>query len=536
MVLKKPYAFLIKHFRLIHLILAIPLIFITYKTHLVVGFFNDYVSNGYTFQTGTDVSSVYINWIMLLSIFLIVLSILAIYYLLKHKEKPVRMYVIMIIFYLLTFIMLCWYSGILAKMSTSVLAAKTARFYRDLSLLIYFPQYIFDIFVIIRAIGFNLKQMDFQSDFKELQITELDSEEVEVGLELENYKAKRFFRRFKREFSYYIAENKFMVTIVSILLLFSLIALFYFNQETYDTVYSNNETFYHKGFNISLKDSIITNISYDGTKLKNSKYYLVLKFGIENTSIKNQKLDYDNFAVYCSDKKILPVLDQSEYFIDYAMPYYGKEIKAKTNNDYVLLYSISKKDINKSCTLKVLNEATNNKGKMVTKYSKIKLTPVVINKVNKIKTVNVGQNINFTNSNIGNSLLQIKSYTHTNSYTYSYEYCYNAGNCTTKNGIVSAKSTAGSTGSSLIVLDYELDLDKNTSYAKHILNDSEFFEDFITVSTYNGNEETEVLTTNVTPKDLQNKLILQVDGNIDYSKETYLNIVIRNKKYSVKLV
>ena len=40
--------------RLIHLILAIPLIFITYKTHLVVGFFNDYVSNGYTFQTGTD--------------------------------------------------------------------------------------------------------------------------------------------------------------------------------------------------------------------------------------------------------------------------------------------------------------------------------------------------------------------------------------------------------------------------------------------------------------------------------------------------
>ena len=48
MILKKPYAFLIKNFRLIHLILTIPLIYITYKTTAVSNFFREYVSNNYS--------------------------------------------------------------------------------------------------------------------------------------------------------------------------------------------------------------------------------------------------------------------------------------------------------------------------------------------------------------------------------------------------------------------------------------------------------------------------------------------------------
>ena len=158
---------------------------------------------------------------MLFSIFIIIVAILSIYYLLKYKEKPVKWYVVMIIYYIVLFIMLFWYSGIIASMSKTVLSAKMARVYRDVSIIIYLPQYIFVIFTVLRAVGFNLKQFNFQSDLKELEIKSEDNEEVEVGFELDGYKTKRFFRRFKREFSYYLIENKLMVSAVLIILMFS---------------------------------------------------------------------------------------------------------------------------------------------------------------------------------------------------------------------------------------------------------------------------------------------------------------------------
>ena len=67
MIIKKPYAFLIKHFRLIHLIISSLLIFLVYKTHSVYKFFNDYVHNGYYNYT-SEISGTYINLYMFLAI------------------------------------------------------------------------------------------------------------------------------------------------------------------------------------------------------------------------------------------------------------------------------------------------------------------------------------------------------------------------------------------------------------------------------------------------------------------------------------
>ena len=237
MILRKPYAFLIKHFKLIHLILTLPLIYIVRKTHLVVDFFNTYVSNGYQYQTGSDMSTFYINWVLYLSIFLIIAAILSIYYLLKYKEKPVKMYVIMMIYYLVLFIMLIWYAGIISNMAKAVLSAKSARFYRDISLIIYLPQYIFIVFTILRATGFNIRQFNFQNDLKEMQITSEDNEEVEVGLGIDTYKTKRFFRRYKREFKYYYEENKFILILIGTILVFSTIFIFYKTRNNYDISY-----------------------------------------------------------------------------------------------------------------------------------------------------------------------------------------------------------------------------------------------------------------------------------------------------------
>ena len=45
MIFKKPYAFLIKNFRLFHLILAIIMGYLVYQTNLLSSFFKEYLVN-----------------------------------------------------------------------------------------------------------------------------------------------------------------------------------------------------------------------------------------------------------------------------------------------------------------------------------------------------------------------------------------------------------------------------------------------------------------------------------------------------------
>ena len=71
MIVKKPYAFLIKHFKLIHLLLSILTIYIAFKSNNIFTFFNDYVTNGYyTYQN--NLQNEYISGFMFIGVILII--------------------------------------------------------------------------------------------------------------------------------------------------------------------------------------------------------------------------------------------------------------------------------------------------------------------------------------------------------------------------------------------------------------------------------------------------------------------------------
>lgn len=535
MILKKPYAFLIRHFRLIHIILTIPLIYIARKTRLVVDFFKNYVANSYTFQTGSDISGIYISGIMLFAIFVIIVATLAIYYLLKYKEKPVKMYVIMIIYYIILFGILFYISNVISNMAREVLAVKSARMFRDISLLIYFPQFIFIIFTALRGIGFNIKQFNFQTDLRELEIKTEDNEEVELDFGLDGYKTKRWFRRFKREFSYYLIENKFMVTVVVIILIFSGILVYYNTRSNYNLSYRQNDKFLHQGFSINIKDSIVTDISYKGTPVDGRYYYLVLKVNAVNNMNKKTRLDYASFIVNVNGKKLQPVLDRADYFVDYGEPYKGDFIKPGVDQDYVLVYKLSKDDIKKDFKLKVLSSFDVKKDKIVTKYAIVNLTPVIIDTINNMQSVGLKSTITFTNTNIGNTKLAVLGYQHASSYTYEYEYCYTVNNCTTKKDIVTVDYRKTNNDSSLLILDADLKIDKTTAYGKYIKKDGYFYDDFVTIANGANTTGASYNVINVTPSNLKDKVVLQVNGDINGVDDLDMYVTIRNKRYIINL-
>ena len=103
MIIKKPYAFMIKHFRTIHVILTILVMYLISKTHAIFTFFNDYANNGY-YTYSNNLTGKYINFYMFASIIFIILISAFVYLLMRWKKKSRVLYVSMVVFYFALFI------------------------------------------------------------------------------------------------------------------------------------------------------------------------------------------------------------------------------------------------------------------------------------------------------------------------------------------------------------------------------------------------------------------------------------------------
>ena len=115
MILKKPYAFIIKHFRAVHLFLLIPMFYLIIKTKNIVSFFAEYIANDYTFKFNNVLSSLsgnYINLFMYLAVILILVVFMFLFIILQKKEKPTRYYSVSIIYYIVIFILLTTFFSI----------------------------------------------------------------------------------------------------------------------------------------------------------------------------------------------------------------------------------------------------------------------------------------------------------------------------------------------------------------------------------------------------------------------------------------
>jgi len=205
MILRKPYAFLIKHFKMIHLVITLLFIFVIGKTNNIVNFFKDYVNND---VLKIDASK-YVNGVYL-SLFLIVLLSFIIIILLKKKEKPLLFYFITIGLSFVLMIGFYYEGSIITELEFGLLDRKTINMARDIVRFMIIIEGIMLIPYIIRTLGFDIKKFDFKKDLQDLNITLEDNEEFEVLSPLDVNKINRKGRRSIRELKYYYIENKLM--------------------------------------------------------------------------------------------------------------------------------------------------------------------------------------------------------------------------------------------------------------------------------------------------------------------------------------
>jgi len=525
-ILKKPYAFLIKNFRLIHLILTIFIGYLLFRSYNLYSFFSRYVSNVYATLSDAVPSNYITVFMFLVSVIIIVFS-LAMFFLMKKKDKPKNLYVGLSIYYILYFIGLIVYFVLFKSMETTQMTIRNAMIVRDITLIFSLPQFPLLILSLIRAVGFDIKRFNFSKDLKELDINEEDNEEFEFVFGVDSYKYARYLRRRVREFKYYILENKFMFTILMGLTCAVLLILTILNFTVYNRTYGKNQKVGANNLTLQVNNSYLTDVDYSGNTISEGKYFLIVNIDFTNKSGLSTVLDLSNYELMAKSGAIKPTLTRNNYFVDFGAGYSKEKIESGKSYNYILVYEMEKKDIAKKYTLRITDEIEYKAGTLNAKYKNISLKPQEYYSQETVGTYKIGDNMTFYDSILGNSSLKVDSYDFMSKYVYKYEACIR-NNCSDMTDVVTADSAKAK---KLLVLNGNLVLDKNSTFSKNLKTGMSFFDAFVQIKY----DDKIAPVTNSTPKSITDKYILQIDENVLKAKKVDLILTIRNKKYVLNM-
>lgn len=347
MILRRPYAFLIKHFRLIHLILFMLFGYITYRANNILSFFKEYINNNGNLVFD---SREYISYYIFVAIIFIVIIDVVIFFLMRYKKKPKLFYIILSIVSIISGVLFIYLYNNIKILEISVVSSRQIRLFRDISSINFWVLLITCIPVLIRGLGFDIKKFNFSGDLQELKLDERDSEEVEVNIDLSSDGVKRTGKRFFRELKYYYLDNKLILNIIFIVIGIVLILMYPFNRYVVNRDLNEGEILGTNNFNIKIDDSYIS----DRNRTSKDNSYVILKISVIGKANK-YKLDLDELVLSGKNNNYIPSLKYYYYFDDIGKGYRNNILSISEYTEYILVYNIKSVDRDSDFVFKYLD-------------------------------------------------------------------------------------------------------------------------------------------------------------------------------------
>ena len=396
-------------------------------------------------------------------------------------------------------------------------------------------QYIFHrYFSFHRGIGFDIKKFDFETDARELEITDLDSEEFELTFGKNSYKYQRGFRRFIREFRYYFLENKIAFVFLLIFLIAGVALVLYMNFGVYHKSYGEQQFMNHNGLSIKVVDSVLTNMYINGRTISKDKYYLAVALNIKNSNKDGARLDYENFKITENDKYIIPTLDKGTLFTDLGIAYTRDTvISGNSEGVYVLVYEVTNPNIHYD--LKILESLENTIMGLTPIYKSIKLNYETLIDKNDVRKYELGKILNLSDTRLKVTELQIKSYNFVNSYDYQYNKCSSNGVCQMVTRSINIDPTKYGSDKRILALNVYFQLDKTSYYYQTKKNINSFINDFIIVRARKKGETKSYAVSSLTPSELSDMWLLAVDSNVENADKIDVIVSMHGKYYVMNI-
>lgn len=436
MILRKPYAFFVKYFKFIHLIMAILISIFIYNTAKIMLFLDSYIKDYTSIMGSFNLGEIINVYTFIVSLVVVVFNIivLSVMYV-KKKTKVLYVYNLILYFFTLIFFMICF--NVLKDVNTTILDIRVTKAFRDISVGLLFLEFVSVILVLIRATGFDIKKFDFVTDIQNLEIDEKDSEEIEVAIEFDKNRIQRKFRYFLRNFRYNYVEHKFIINISLIIILLIGAFLVYFNKSIYEANYRENKYFSASGISMKINDSFLIENDYYGNKITNNKL-VVVRFDVKRNSVKQKKLNTGLINLRVNGKSYNQTSDYNAKLADLGIGYTDQKLTDEYKS-YILVFEVLE-DV-KGVKLKINDNISYVKGQIGAKNIFVSLNLKNIDENIDVITKKTGEKFVFEDNVLSNSSLIIKNISIANKFKVKYNFCASSNNCYESTEYVTPKAS-----------------------------------------------------------------------------------------------
>ena len=512
MIIRKPYAFLIKNFKKIHIFLLILSLYVLYQIINVNNFVNEFMRLG-TYDFFSDPITNHITWYLTLSIILLIVGSISILFLLNHKKKPWKIYLIPIIQYFLLLFVLGMIKSFFNSYSTDV-ETTDLRMAKDLLTMFMIVQLPIIWIYAMRVFGLDVKKFNFNSDQEFLELSEEDREEIEIGVAIDKDSFVRKGKKLARHLNYFYQEHKYICNWLFGIGILVVIILIYTNVFVTHKTYKLGQYYNVNGYSFKVNKVYYTDKDYNGNIISKKSNFIILDLTIKNNS-EPRTVNLDYFHIKNKTKDYVTTTKVfSKEFQDLGKTY-DTVTKLKRNEvlDCIVVYKVDNY-LNKNKFVLYYQESSGY-------LRKIKLKVTDVSNIGDPINLDLGDEfeVGFRNEN---DTISFDSYNISNTFTYSTKEC-------TVYSCEYLKNEINVGGKKILKIDFGSEvwesknmIDFLTQYGKLIYKDSNDVEGMVEVD--NSIDKTYYGKT----------VFLKIPGDIDYNAFS-IDLIVRDKHYVYKL-
>lgn len=520
MVFRKPYAFLIKNFRKIHIVLLFLALFVWIKINSITAFVKQYISYG-TYNASMERFSSHVGIFLYLALLIMIVGSGLLLILLRKKDKPWKIYILYIFEYVLLLVGVILTSNFFNTYSLGT-TVSGVLIYRDILTIGKFLQYPIIVLLIIRVLGIDLKKFNFKNDEEYLELSSEDREEFEISFDFDKNSIIRLYNRTKRNLYYFYKEHKFICNILIVISSIYVLYQGYYFFAIINKSYKQGKTFKSGIYEITVKDSYITDKDLAGNKIEEGYNFVILIINIKNTSNKMISPNLDRYHLMngSSDYTYKPFYNS--YFTDIGKPADSKiSIYGGKSREMYLVYRV-KENLKKNRFVLYYQELG---GKLGSYLRKIKLKMTDVSEVKDTGVYKIGDTIKFDYIYLSDKKITTTNFDINTSFNYNRYYCPNDSFCLTNVETVNAREGKKILKLSFSSSDFEGEefIDFSTKYGRIMYKDSKGrtryanIVDAIGIS-YQGRD-----------------IYITTDSSVLDSSDISLLYTLRNKSYTLKI-
>lgn len=342
MILKRPYAFFIKMFKPIHLILGGLILLLIYLSNNILDIVNNYMYSSESFIEKSVLEKMTNNFIYIIPIILIIFCIFLLSIMYK-KNKPILFYFINIFVFLVILVTNIYSVNFLNVLVENIASFKAIKLIHDLVVISIILESVSFFAFFVRGMGIDLKKFDFNSDVHKLEISEKDSEEFEFNINIDFNERKRN-RKYKiRNLKYKYIENKFIINILLFIVIVVIILTTFIIIIKNNKVNEEGKFFSLDSFEFKVNNSILLNTDYQGKKITDN-YLIVVNMNIKSNYNKSF-LYLNDFSLKIGNLRFKPIKKYFDDLIDLGI-FYEEQVLPTKYTDYLIVYEIPEKYIN----------------------------------------------------------------------------------------------------------------------------------------------------------------------------------------------